>query len=327
MLIGSNYYVDVYNRPLNIGDYMIIKYGGKYTDYSIVIRINNNGNAILNNTSVFFDRHIVIKGYKIENPSQEIIDFYESGKTITSLHDGKAKGHVYNYLEIDRTVDICNRNLSFGSFVMWFKQGMTFDENIVCYGILIDKKKIMTLNGMIKKVNIVYRVDNPTEREIQIKNTLLKDFSKMKNGQLKALNHNMMPGDAYLSSSTVYVYIGRHTLKYDIDDEGQNYIKVEVPDKYFETQDMFIGINISTNRGKQLWEKWNSVGITTDEMSTFLTKTGLKYNSNGTAQIPCVLRLNVRKSTLTTLIGHVNIDFDFKAEYLIYKNTLKYYLD
>lgn len=327
MLICNTYYVEVYNRELNIGDYMVVKYGGKHTDYSIVIKIGNNGVPMFNGAPAFYDRNIIVKGYKIENPSQEVIDFYNSGKTITSLNDDRAKGYVYNYFSMGMAVDVCNRKLHLGSFVMWFKQGITFDENIVCYGLLIDRKKVMMLNGIIKIVNVVFKVTNPTEREIEIKSQLLEDFNKVKEGQLSTLNHKMTPGDAYLSSSTVYVYIGRHTLKYDI--EYNNYKgtqRVNIPDKYNETQDMFVSINISTNRGKQLWEKWNSSGLTTFEMSKYIVKTGLKYNQDGTIQIPNVLRLNVRSSTLNTLIGHVNIDFDFIAEYPISIGVLKYYL-
>lgn len=328
MLICNTYYVEVYNRALNIGDYMVVKYGGRHTDFSIVIKIGDNGNPIFNGKSLYYDKNTVIKGYKIENPSKEVIDFYESANTITSLNDDRAEGYIYNYYSLNRTVDICNRKLQLGSFVMWFKQGITFDENIVCYGFLIDKKKVMTLNGIIKVVNIVYRVDNPTEKEIQIRNQLLKDFAKIKEGQLSTLNHDMKPGDAYLSSSTIYVYIGKHTLKYDI--QFNNYKgaqRVNIPDKYNETQDMFININIATNRGKQLWEKWNLLGLTTSEMSKYIVKTGLKYNQDGTIQIPNALRLNVRNSTLHTLIGHVNIDFDFIAEYSISIGILRYYLD
>lgn len=328
MLIGYTYYVEVYNRALNIGDYMIVKYGGRHTDFSIIIKIGDNGIPIFNGKPLYYDKNIVIKGYKIENPSKEVIDFYESANTITSLNADRAEGYIYDYYSLNRVVDICNRKLQLGSFVMWFKQSITFNENIVCYGFLIDKKKVMTLDGIIKVINVVYMVDNPTEKEIQIKNKLLKDFSKIRDGQLSTLNHKMQPGDAYLSSSTIYVYIGKHTLKYDI--QYNNYKgtqKVNIPDKYNETQDMFISINMATNRGKQFWEKWNSLGLITSDMSKYLTKTGLKYNQDGTIQIPNVLRFNVRSSTLNTLIGHVNIDFDFIADYSISIGTLTYFLD
>lgn len=330
-VIGEYRYKEVYKRPLNIGDYILIRYENNYhKGNELLVRIGDDGAPIFNNIPLVNHKHLYcIYCYKIENPSVDVINFYNSGYVLfEGQNDMPSNGFCYTYGNLwvpSNTIEMCNRKLSFGMFVMWFNDIKSSYGMEVHYGLLIGSNKVLLDTGITKVVKIVYKVENPSQEEINEYEKLTISFNKYQKGLLESTGE-LKVGNAYLSSSSIYIYLGKKTLDYELITYQEHNLRVIIPDKYFETTDVFLVINISTARGLYFWEMLQKNKISNNEFNLFIAQSGIKYNVDGSILMPSMFRYGVRRSTLKCLCTNIIIDsfnikvkYDFGSECLIFK--------
>lgn len=206
-----------YNRPLNIGDIVLVKCGGKNLCGNVLIEIGNEYKTIPNNTyfnTEFSDTSTLIC-YKLEDSYiKNAIQNYNYFLMEQSFQSaGVPFIDSYESIYYTQIVEMFNRKLSPGDFVLYDIRKTKGD-----YGVVIGSKEIFTDKGNVIPINSVYLLTELSPEEEKVRESMLLKYREYTNSlsfdTSKTLSE-IVRGDIFLSEDNKYIYYSLGECKYD----------------------------------------------------------------------------------------------------------------
>lgn len=337
---------DVYNRKLCDGDYVLVDlhWRGNYIGWYTVAKIQN-GKLLV---SDLIDKVEFINSYpwnaecyKVENPDDLCIDLLNYNNFISLLY---TENYYESKSNIDENIkDIFNREIKLGDFVM-YKDGLTF-----LYGIVIDEKHIFTHKLVKKKIDIVYKVITPIQKELEMYNYLSLEYAKLQKtliqGSRNKKYRDIKPGDAFRKNNNLHIYLGEfyfhayESILCNIDDFLPEMSKDILDDKSFLVDDVvnyqnkkmkvFLCLNMGYKKSKQFIEKLKMNSVTQKEFELMVITSGLKYGIDlDKFEYPRLLKFDLSERRAGTYVetfdvSQFNLMFKYRQN-MYYKSNVHY---
>jgi hypothetical protein len=203
MLITDMRLRDIYNRQLDIGDYILFP-------RTNMERLSDLSLGLVTAAGVEVDEWSDVRFSFFRNEPSSLVDVDEEILcyklvNINSYKEELKKSSKINNATPFEMVDIFGRTLHIGDLVICGKLSK------VQYGIVISNEKIVIKGGFSKRVSTVCKVFSPTSEEQKLCNSLLDDYLAL---QYNILNnntdskHSLTSGDVYVWNEMIYIYFG-----------------------------------------------------------------------------------------------------------------------
>lgn len=283
------YYNDIYNRKINIGDYILVNPTcNRPIDLSALK---------LMQVPSFVPIDCSIECYKIENPTHEFIQMYT-----------QIDNNFGNKTDVYRLNEIFGRDLVAGDFVLALVGTNNFIKKNVYYGMVIDNKHILTLNGIIKKIPYVFKLDSLITEEEEIYKKLVYYYRDYQQRSIQNVNKELEVGDVFEKNKILYIYFGEYVFNAMADDNVINF-SPEVKKYMNEYQKVFLRIDKTTKKSLLFYESLKNGSLTTKGMSDYIASCSLSSYVIKSLGLPNCYIFNVSKKRLGVFKENIAINF------------------
>lgn len=304
------YYNDIYNRKINVGDYILI---------------NPTCNRPINLSSLKLMRvphnipiDCTVECYKIANPTHEFIELYNQ-----TDNDFESQVDVY------RLNEIFGRDLMAGDFVLALTGTNNFIKQNVYYGMVIDNKHILTLNGIIKKIPYVFKLDNLIKEEEEIYQELVYYYKDYQQRMIQNVNKELEVGDIFEKNKLLYIYFGEYVFNVITDDKSID-LSPDVKKYMNEYQKVFLRVDKRTKKSLLFYDLLIKGDLTPKEMSDYIVSCGLSNYTKQCLGLPNCYIFNVSKKRLGIFKENITINlppysvFDITYNNVNRKSTISF---
>lgn len=282
-------YNDIYNRQINIGDYILVNPTcNRPIDLSTLKLIK---------VPDYLPIDCSIECYKIENPNDELIAIYNQGNN----NDFESKKDVYKLNEI------FGRDLAVGDFVLALIGTNNFIKKNVYYGMVIDNKHILTLNGIIKKIPYVLKLNSLIKEEEEIYKELVYYYRDYQQRSIQNINKQLEVGDVFEKNKYLYIYFGEYVFNASTDNNLINfspYVK-----KYMnEYQKVFLKIDKTTKKSLLFYDSLKNGNLTSKAISDYIASNSLSSDNRQCLGLPNCYTFNVSQKRLGVFKENITIN-------------------
>ena len=316
----KKFYTDSRGLSLNSSSDVLV-YSRGYVDFS-VCHINTKMNEkseiyyyILDNTLGYVFRLTEDEKKLLKNKLCRLKDESSNNKIWSIGLDYKSSNLIFTMESVRESIymkennksnvrgikmdEITGKPLSLGDYVIYFERK---PAGTIGYGIVISDTKIYTDKNIIETHHLVYKPEEYTEDEIELKNALTVNYKKYISSCNKTKELEKTPGMVFKGNNYLYIYLGKcksklnyikpskYDIVYKLDGNKEVYLKLSssllnviltIPDSYFNNPNNFLGKykikNVEQIVDNRLILTYKSV----DNLDIFVTKVDSKISYVG----------------------------------------------
>lgn len=281
-------YNDIYNRKIDIGDYILVN--------PTCNRPIDLSTLKLMKVSDYIPIDCSIECYKIENPTNELIQMYNQEDNIFE-----------NKIDIYKLNEILGRDLVAGDFVLALIGTNNFIKKNVYYGMVIDNKHILTLNGIIKKIPYVFKLDSLIKEEEEIYQELVYYYRDYQQRSIQNINKQLEVGDVFEKNKLLYIYFGEYVFNVSSDNNFINF-SPDVKKYMNEYQKVFLRIDKTTRKSLLFYESLKNGSLTPMDISDYIASCSLSNYNLQCLGLPNCYIFNVSKKRLGVFKENITIN-------------------
>lgn len=297
------YYNDIYNRTINVGDYILVNPTCNRPIELFALKLMRVRSDIPIDCN--------IECYKIENPTHEFINLYNQ---VENTFDNK--------VDIYRLNDVFGRDLAVGDFVLALIGTNNFIKKNVYYGMVIDNKHILTLNGIIKKIPYVFKLDSLIKEEEEIYQELVYYYRDYQQRSIQNAKKDLEVGDVFEKNKILYIYFGKYVFNASTDDKLVNF-SPDVKKYMNEYQKVFLRIDRTTKKSLLFYDLLKRGDLTPKDMSDYIASCRLSNYSIECLGLPNCYIFNLSKKRLGVFKENININLPPYSVFDINYNNIK----
>ena len=332
LISGARPYIfsEIQGRQVSDGDYILFKYDFGDEIFSRTIGKVVNGEIEISNKvdlkNVYIPQDYLLC-YKIDNPLDLNIDLTNSDDLISY----PLLKNMNYYTILDKSIqDLLGRQINLGDFVLYSIGG----GRRCHYGIVIDDKYVFTDKYVKKKVNMVFKIVTPIQKELDIYNQIHDEYLKLQHNLIKSSFvkkfKDLKPGDAFRKNNNLHIYLGEYKLNaYHSFDKIESLNKLKkclndtnckIDSKHFiydvnklldNKQKVFLSINLEYKKSKKFLDKLRNKELSKKELQDFIVNSGLIYGYTPSKYgCPRILKFNLSEKRTGDYIESFDISYN-----------------